>query len=85
MKKRRLVQSQSNDNLINFMTQNKPFDINQVMAHHKILKQSMDQAVDQLHILTQLSKDNPNFKQYYHSLYESVNSLNNNIHIPNQG
>jgi predicted nucleotidyltransferase len=86
MKKQRLVKSQANpdiDSLINYITENKPFDVHEIMKYHNQLKQSLDQAVDLLHILEQLSKDNAIFKEYYHNLYETFNRLNNNIRIPN--
>lgn len=85
MRKTRLIKAQAApdiDSLINFMTQNKPFDVHEIMKHHEQFKQAMDQAVELAHILEQLSKDNPVFKEYYHNVYETVNNLNNHIHIP---
>ena len=82
MQKKRLIRAQQHpatNQLVDYLTNNKTFKIEDVDHYHREIHQLVNEASDQAYAVTQLTKGNSKLFEYYNAVYQKLDQLSNSL------
>jgi len=79
---KRLVRAQQHpavNDLVDYITNSKPFKIEEVDHYHHGILQLVNEATDQAYAVAHLTKGNSKLFEYYNAVYQKLNMLSSSL------
>jgi hypothetical protein len=79
---KRLVRAQQHpavNNLVDYITNSKPFSIGEVDHYHHEILRLVNEATDQAYTVAHLAKGNAKLFEYYNAIYQKLNVVSSSL------